>query len=72
MAYGALRTRMEGIMTGAEAVVLGLILAAFAIFTVTLAWGSFDDRRVSTRAAANDEARPLIAKRTATRQLRRS
>ena len=40
-AYGAPVTRREGIMTGEEAVVLGFIVAAFAIFGATLGWLSY-------------------------------
>jgi hypothetical protein len=59
-------------MTGAEAVVLGFILAAFVIFGTTLAWvssNSSNRRRRSPFSAANDEAGRLIAQRTAARQL---
>lgn len=76
-AYGALRMRMEGIMTGPEVVVLGYILAAFAIFGTTLAWvssagASSEGRWRWFRSAANGEAGKPIATRTATWQPRRS
>jgi hypothetical protein len=34
-------TRQEGMMTGEEAFVLGLIVAAFAIFGAPLGWVSY-------------------------------
>ena len=50
-------------MTGAEAVVLGYIVAAFAIFATTLVWVSSGGRRRFSRPAADDEAGALTAAR---------
>ena len=71
------RHAREGTMTGAEAIVLGFIIAAFAIFGATLGWLSSEAGRRPLRTAANDEARqsearPSIAKRPSAWQPRRS
>lgn len=70
--YGALRMQKEGNMTGEEAVVLGFILAAFAVFGVTLGWVSSksgSSRRGRSRSiAANDETRMLMVTRTMERR----
>jgi hypothetical protein len=70
--YRALGRWLEDMMTGSEAVVLGFIVAAFAIFGTTLAWLSSDVRRRSRRLAANDEAHPSVAKRAHAWQPRHS
>jgi hypothetical protein len=59
-------------MTGSEAVVLGFIIAAFAIFATTLAWLSSEGRRRRTKPAANDAAHPSVAKRADAWQPRHS
>ena len=43
-------------MTGEEAVVLGFIVAAFAIFGATLGWLSYEQHSKAARSAANFSA----------------